>query len=360
MKPNSKILICYNSPVSIFPVYNGKPAKANLGLNKNFQKFDDLSESGFSKEIGKIKKILESYYSDVKVLAVDKNINRVTKEINNYSPDIIFNFVESIEGIASYESCIAGLYELLGFQYTGNTPSTLGNCLNKGRTKNILRSYDIDTPDFIVIKPFQKILPENFKLKLPVILKLLNEDASIGISELSVVNDINSLKRHVNFLSETYNQEIIAEEYIDGREINVAILGGEPLPLSEIEFHGLPEDFPKIVTYDGKWMAGSLYYKYTNPKCPAGLEVNVKKKIEQVALTAYEAMNCRDYARVDIRLDNNNNPYVIEINPNPDISLDSGFARAASAAGITYPELLYTIAGYAVRRKEHDSQTKAG
>jgi len=190
-------------------------------------------------------------------------------------------------------------------------------------------------------------------------MKLDEEDASIGISEYSVVNNFNELLKHYRFLSKTYNKKILIEEYIDGREINVAILDGKVLPLSEIDFTGLPKSLPKIVTYEGKWIEGSEYYNYTKPVCPAIIKETIRKRIEKIALQSYKVMNCRDYARVDIRLNKENVPFVIEINPNPDISIDSGFARAANAAGISYNELLKTITSFALKRKINDSLNKA-
>jgi len=353
MKTDAKILICYNSPASIFPVYNGKPSDNETRLN-------DLSEVGFSKQIGKIKKNLQEHFPIVESFAVDRNVRRIINKLNNFSPDIIFNFVESVEGISDYEYCNVGLFELLGFQYTGNTPACLGNCLNKERTKNILRAFNIKTPDSIVISKSDKISDKNFKLKFPVILKLLTEDASIGISEYSVVYNLPDLIKHFGFLASTYNQDVIAEEYIDGRELNVAILGNTVLPISEIMFNGLPDGLPKIVTYDGKWIEASIYYENTIPRCPAELEPKIKKEIEGVALSAFEALGCRDYARVDIRLDKDNRPFVIEVNPNPDISEDSGFARAATAKGLSYVDLLCTIANFALGRYKNDTKIKVG
>ncbi len=352
MKTDKKILICYNSPASIFSVYNGKPSDTNLPLN-------DLSETGFLQNINKIKKQLHKYFSTVETLAVDSNVERIVNKINKVSPDAIFNFVESVEGISSFEYCAASIFELLGFEYTGNTPFCLGNALNKERAKNILRSFKIRTPKSLAINKNQGIQLKKFNLKFPVILKLLNEDASIGISEFSVVNNPEGLKKQFDFLLETYKQDIIAEEYIDGRELNVAILGNTVLPVSEIDFTGLPENFPKIVTYDSKWIADTVYYENTKPKCPAELDKKLKKKVTTIALEAFSALSCRDYARVDIRVDKSGKPYVIEVNPNPDISEDSGFARAAAAKGINYPELLFTIANYAINRKKNDSKSKA-
>ena len=132
------------------------------------------------------------------------------------------------------------------------------------------------------------------------------------------------------------------------------------LPVSEIVFKGLPDHMPRIVTYDSKWIQDSTYFRYTIPKCPAKLSKRTLKKVEEIALAAFDATNCRDYARVDLRLDKNYKPFVIEVNPNPDISTDSGFARAASAAGIEYPELLFRISQLALSRKKSDTQVKAG
>jgi D-alanine-D-alanine ligase len=353
MKTEAKILICYNAPVSIFSVYNGKPANED-GKEK------DLSEKSFSKELSKTETALSEFFTDVKSLAIDRDIRKTINNINSFNPDAIFNFVESVEGVASYEWCIAGLFELLGYFYTGNKPSTLGNCLNKQRSKNILAARGIITPKHLTLNPKYRFTEKDINLNYPVILKLNNEDASIGISEYSVANNYKELRKQFKFLATTYNQEIIIEEYIKGRELNVAILGGNVLPVSEIDFSGLPAELPKIVTYDGKWIDGSVYYHHTKPVCPANLSTKNKIRIEKTAAAAYDALNCRDYARIDIRLAKDGIPYVIEVNPNPDISSDSGFARAAAAAGSTHNELLNTITNFALSRKKiNDSKVRA-
>ncbi|MBK9098678.1 MAG: ATP-grasp domain-containing protein [bacterium] len=354
MKENTKILICYNLPVSVFSVYNGKK-------NDEAAKANDLSENNFVNELKKVEQSLSKRFTEIKSLAIDRDVQKTINNINAFNPDVIYNFVESVEGISTYESYIAGLFELLGYEITGCSPITLGNCLNKARTKAILNSRDILTPEYRTLKKTKRFTEKEIKLRYPLILKLMNEDASIGISEFSVVKNYTELRKQFSFLVETYNQDIILEEYIQGRELNVAILGGRVLPISEINFEGLPEEFPNIVTYDGKWTEGSVYYNHTKPVCPAELPERLRKKIYMTALASYDAMNCRDYARVDIRLSNNDEPYVIEVNPNPDISSDSGFARAAAADGISYDDLLYTIASFAlIRKKKNDSQAKAG
>lgn len=352
MKTDAKILVCYNSPVSIFTNYNGRPDNDNSSVK-------DLSEHSFASQIKEIERHLKEYFAEVKSLAIDRNVTRTINEITSYNPDAILNFVESVEGITYYEYCMAGLYELLGYDYTGNIPSTLGNCLNKKRAKEILYSNDIKTPRAFTLTPKSRFTKKDINLNYPLILKLVDEDASIGISENSVVNNYKEFRKHFKFLTETYQKNIIVEEYIVGRELNCAILGGNPLPISEIDFTGLPEGFPKIVTYDGKWIEGSTYYDFTKPVCPANLNDEVKKEIEATALKAYNVLNCRDYARVDIRLSKDGTPFVIEINPNPDVSSDSGFARAAAASGKSYSELLYTITSFALKRKYNDTKNKA-
>ena len=354
MIADAKILLCFNAPASIFSVYNGKPAE-------NKSDGDDLSEKSFLKELENTKNSLRKYFMQVESLAIGRNLQKTIDGIIAQRPDAIFNFVETVEGISAYENCIAGLFELLGVPYTGCGPISLGNCLNKARTKDILSSFGIKTPGYLTFKPNTRFTKKDISINYPIILKLLREDASIGISEFSVVKNYTELKKQFNFLSKTYKQEILLEEYIKGREINVAILGNQPLPVSEINFEGLPKNFPKIVTYDGKWIENSVYYNHTKPVCPARISESMRKRLHKIAMFSFEALGCRDYARVDFRISSNGIPYVIEVNPNPDISSDSGFARAAKAAGINHPELLFTIANFALQRKKsNDTQTKAG
>lgn len=350
---DAKILLCYNAPVSIYQVYNGKPKEFDGTV-------DDTSESSFVNELDTLVASLKKYFTSVETLAITKNIGESIRKITAINPDAIFNMVESVEGNATFEAFHAGIFDLLDIPYTGNHPQALGNCLNKTYAKQILRSHGINTPGSLTYKPHSRITQKSFSLQFPVITKLAKEDASIGISEHSVVSSFENLKKQIKFLTSTYNQEVIVEEYIAGREFNIAVLGSSALPISEIDFSGLPDHLPKIVTYEGKWISDSLYYKHTTPKCPAPLSEEQRKNISTTALATFNAMECRDYARVDIRLDKNNVPYVIEVNPNPDISTDSGFARAAKASGLHYEEMLYKIINLALHRGKRDTQIKAG
>lgn len=279
-----KILVCYNSPFALFDNYTGKTEDENSS--------NDTSETGFAKQINRIRKSLQKYYTEVSTFAVTGDITKAIKRLKKYSPDAVFNFVEFIEGVSNYELAFAGLYELFGINYTGNSSITLGNCLNKDRAKRILKAEEITTPESVVITNGALQDSSGFKLIFPVILKLLNEDASIGISEFSVVNNTEDLNKQIEFLHKTYRQDILAEEFINGREINAAVLNGKVLPLSEIIFTGLPDGLPKIVTYEGKWIEDSVYYNFTKPQCPAQLEQDVVEKINKTAIKAYNALNC--------------------------------------------------------------------
>jgi D-alanine-D-alanine ligase len=349
MNLDQKVLICFNEPTRLYNNYLGKEVIDS-------REDTDLSERDFLNQISNIKNTLSKKYISVETLAVNRDIKTALKKINNYSPDVILNFVESVEGISNLECNIAGMYELLGIPYTGNNPLTLGNCLIKSRTKQILESHGIRTPKHLITEPNRFPSMKEFYLKFPVILKLAKEDASIGISEFSVVNNHETLKQRLEYLFTTYKQEVIIEEFIEGRELNVAILGEKILPISEIRFDGLPEELPKIITYEAKWSPESVYYKHTTPRCPAPLDKKLKQKIEVMAFTAFKALDCRDYARVDIRLSNKNIPYVIEVNPNPDISPDSGFVRSAATSGINYETLLFTLTSMALQRIKYDTQ----
>ncbi len=352
MKSKEKILICYNNPVLVYENYIGK-------------KFHDSSENVDSSEtatllcVEEIKNILSKRFEEVKTLAFNSDVEKTISQIRKIDPDIIFNLVEAVDGISNYEAYAAGIFELLNIPYTGNEPISLASCLNKYRTKLVLEANGIPTPKSFVAELNSIIEEEKFSLKFPVILKLLNEDASIGISELSVVNNFDDINKRLKFLFKTYKQNVLIEEFIEGRELNVAILGDSVLPISEIVFKGLPKDLPKIVTYEGKWSPESIYYKFTKPNCPAEIDEQTKNIVESAALKAFKILNCRDYARVDIRLSEKNIPYIIEVNPNPDISSDAGFARAAKAAGMNYSDLIKSIANFALTRKMNDQKVEA-
>ncbi len=274
--------------------------------------------------------------------------------------ELVFNLCESAFGKSSFEMHVAALLELYGIEYTGSGPLTLGLALDKGLTKDILNSRDIMTPEYAVLgEPPTKL---KRSLKFPLIVKPLREDASIGIDSGAVVKTMKALLKRVDFIISTYKQPAIVEEYIDGREFNIAVLGNgagaRALPPSEIDFTEFPVELPRIVCYEAKWISDSPLYKKSKPVCPANIPAALRAELEGVALKACETMGCRDYARVDVRVGEDGNIKVLEVNPNPDISRDAGLARAAAAAGLDYPRLIASIAEAAMDR--HSGAPRAG
>jgi D-alanine-D-alanine ligase len=342
MKSTEKILICYNKPMFSYSNYAGK-SLGNISYS---------SETEIKDNLELIISNLSHYYSSIYTLEIDSDIISAIKKIKNISPDICFNLVESINGNAFFESSFAGILELLEINFTGNSSLTLANCLDKFISKQILISNNIPTPKYLVKKFIQNYIP-NFNLTFPCILKPSKEDASIGISENSIVKSVDELYNQINYLTEVYKQDILIEEYIEGREFNISILDNKVLPISEIIF-SLPNNLPSIVSYEAKWDENSLYYKNTTPQVPANITKEIEDLLTSTALNSYNALNCQNYARIDIRLSQNNIPYVIDINPNPDIMPFSGFANSALAAGISYSELLNYILTLSKKRDKND------
>ncbi len=313
----------------------------------------DMSEVGVVEEKEDIESALASLGYHTSVFNMSNDVDRLLEFLRTEKPDLIFNLVECLGDEAIHEMHVAGIFEVAGIPYTGAPPISLGTCLNKARTKEILSYHGLPTARFMMVKQVSEIDQEKPGLSFPLIVKPAKEDASVGISNDSIVDTMSALKKRVRYIFQEYDQPALVEEYIDGRELNVAIIGnGRPivLPVSEIDFSGLPPDYPRIVTYAAKWLNGSIEYEGTKGVSPADLSPALEAKVKDLALRAYHIMGCRDYARVDMRLAKNNKPYIIEVNPNPDISDDAGFMRSARAYGLTYTDTIAKIVEYALKR----------
>ena len=271
-------------------------------------------------------------------------------QINLHNFDFIFNLCEGLEGNAEGEAAIAAYLEAQQIPFTGSNHLTLALSLDKVKTKEILIANGIRTPKYQLFRSSVEKL--NNALQFPLIVKPIHEDASIGINVDSVVNNEVDLKKKVQYVLDNYDQPALVEEYIDGREVNASILGNgenlEVLPLSEIIFD-LPEGVPRIVDYASKWVEESEMYQKTNGTCPADLPPAMEALIRKTAIQSYQATGCRDYARVDFRI-TDDKVYVLEVNPNPGINIDSGFFRSISHFGLTYPQMIEKILDLAVIR----------
>jgi len=313
----------------------------------------DLSEVGVLEEKEDISRALQTLGYRTTIFNVDGDIYRLVNFLKEEQPDLVFNICESVGNKAIHEMHVAGIYELMGVLYTGSGPLTLGTALNKVRVKEILLYHGIPTPKFqLIMSPLRISLDEN--LQYPLIVKPSQEDASVGIEVSSVVYNFTELKKRVRHIFEQFDQPALVEEYIDGRELNVAIIGSRKpivLPISEIDMSTLPPQYPRIVTYNAKWMKGTDEYEHTRGACPALLPPALETHIKELAFQAYQLLGCRNYARVDIRLSKDHQPFVLEVNPNPDISDEAGFARSCTVYGLSYNEMVGKIVESALERK---------
>jgi D-alanine-D-alanine ligase len=250
------------------------------------------------------------------------------------------------------EMYVAGLLELMGIPYTGSKPFALGLALNKFHVKQILRSAGIPTARAYLQYPGQKhSVPRG--MNFPVIVKPSREDASLGINSHSVCRSLEHLEKQIRYIHKAYGQEALVEEYLDGREFNVSVMGHsnpEVLAISEIDFSRLPESEPRIVSYRAKWDEESPLFSATIPICPASLSGRLENRVKDIAIRSYRCIGCRDYARIDLRTDSRGSLRVLEVNPNPDMSPKAGFAKAARTAGYSYSEMIRRICEAAMER----------
>ncbi len=295
---------------------------------------------------------------DVRLVNVEDDLDRLIGAIRDFSPDAVFNLVEYFHDDPLFESYVAGLFELLGVTFTGNRPVTLGTCMNKYRTKLLLEANDLPTAEFFLARTLP--VPPDHGLHYPVIVKPASEDASGGIEHASVVHDLEGLTARVKYVLEEFEMPALVEEYIEGREIHAAILGNDPpevLPLFEMEFddsafNPAGEWRPRIISFRAKWDPHSKeFYSMDAVVPPRDLDPDLERDIRAIAVGAFRALGCRDYARVDMRIDDETGqPYILEINPNPDLVDGAAFMMCAAASGRSYSEALGEIADLAVAR----------
>jgi len=266
--------------------------------------------------------------------------------------DIVFNYAEGIYG-RDREAQFPAMLEMLQIPYTGSSPLTCAIILNKVRTKEILKNYHVPVLDQFV---FEDSHLEKFNLKFPVIIKPVSEGSSAGITEKSVVNNMTNLKKQVAYIIKLFNEQAMVEPFLKGREFSVAMLGNPPqiLPIIEPNHQILPKEYLPFDSLEVKWYfeeEGHADYLV----CPAGISLKLKKRIEEICLLSWKALDIHDYCRIDIKCDDNDNPYVLEVNSPPGMippesSMTSYFPLAARTAGIDYKNLLKKIIETALKR----------
>ena len=248
------------------------------------------------------------------------------------------------------------MLDMLQIPYTGSDPLTLATCLDKARTKEILSYHKIPNAKFLLVHHFEEVKAGNFNY--PLMVKPVSEGSSKGIFTSSFVKNASELKSEVKRITGEYNQPALIEEFLSGREFTVAIIGNgseaEVLPVVEIQYNDFPEDFIPIYSYEAKWILDTKESPLEVFSCPAKIDKVLEKKIKDTALRTYNILRCKDWSRIDVRLDRKGEPNIIEVNPLPGIlpnpEENSCFPKAARAAGMDYNFMINRVLVAAAKR----------
>ncbi len=318
---------------------------------KEATKTDTYAEWDTQETIDAVRSAIEQRHR-VSLIEANEDAFQRLREIR---PDIVFNIAEGFRG-ASREAQIPAMLEMLGIPYTGSDPITLGICLDKSRAKEILSYYGIPNPSFHVVSSLADLRETDYVY--PSIVKPLHEGSSKGIFDHSIVRDFASLRAEVEKIVHEYDQPALVEQFLSGREFTVALLGNHPdvrtLPVVEIRFDSLPPGVNPIYSYEAKWIWDQLDHPIDVHECPARIEPDLQKKIENICRDAFRVLGCRDWCRIDVRLDDLGEPHILELNPLPGILPNpeehSCFPQAARVAGIEYNAMINTVLDAAIRR----------
>lgn len=348
MKAKLKVAIIFNEPNP--ELYKKQSIK--LKKPQNFIPFFEVDQTTPMEDYKYIQAKLVEEGFDAYTLNMFDNINILINDVKKNQPDVIFNFVELYKDNARLEMNVVGLFELMGIAYTGSPPLALANCQNKVMAKKLLNINGIKTPPYFLAVD----LPEKLKhdLKYPLMVKPAYEDASVGIENESIVKNKTELLSRMEHVIQNFTQPVLIEEFIEGRELNIAVFqdeGTRVLPISEIDFTEMPDRLHNIVSYQAKWDPQHESYHKTIPICPTNLPKKIEARAKEIAINAFNVMGCRDYARVDVRLSADEEIFVLEVNPNPDLTEGAGFMRSAESAGMTYSQVLKKIVDMAYARK---------
>ena len=274
------------------------------------------------------------------------DLNLLDKAIHEINPNLIFNMVETFRGDRLYEPHLASFLELKGIPYTGCNPRGLTLARDKGLAKKILHYHQLPTPHFFIspkgTSPSKKDL---VGLKFPLIVKCLSEESSYGLSQSSIVKNEKQLSERLNYVHHKLYRDAIVEEFIMGRELSVGVLGNQNLetfPVCEITFNKSNKPLNEIYTPNAKWNPSYQKRKGIKSK-KARLKEFEEKYIQKIALQSFKELKLNGYARMDLRMGQDGTPYIIEINPNPGITADCEFAKAAKWGGVDYPSLIENI-----------------
>ena len=284
-------------------------------------------------------------------LAIFDDLDLLRQKLQSFEPDVIFNLADQFKNNRAFDQNIVSFLEMQGVPFTGCSSTGLTLCKHKGISKKILGYHRIHVPEFAVIGRGKRIGRAK-PLRFPILVKPLKEEASLGISQASLVESDDQFKERVQFIHEKYNNDVIAEEYIEGRELYVSMMGNVRLtvfPIRELVFREVPPNEPKIATYSAKWDEEYRKRWGLENRFPEGLDPALVAHIEETCKRIYRLLTIDGYARIDLRLATSNEVYFIEANPNPILANDGDFALSADKAGLPYPQLIDRITRQGMR-----------
>lgn len=287
---------------------------------------------------------------EVRTLGVFDEPGLILEEVKAHPPDVVFNLTEHFNNRSAYDQNVASLLEMLGVRYTGSGPTGLTLCKNKGMSKEILAYHRIRFPAFAICPPGASARRPK-RLAFPLFIKPVQEEASYGISQDSFVENDQAFEERVRFIHERMNQEALAEEYIEGRELYVSILGNRRLqvfPIREVIFAEIPEGKPRFSTFKAKWddayrQRWGIQNIFAEP-LPDGMA----ERIANICKKVYRVLRIRGYGRIDLRVTPAGEIVILEANPNPNLADDDEFPQSALKAGLTYEAMIQRILGLAL------------
>ena len=329
MKKKLKVLVLFDGV---------QPTPIDADLSKEMKTEEWQTEANVMAALGELGHTAEH-------LAIFDEVDLVRQKMESFAPDVLFNLVEQFKNNPGFDQNIVSLLEMQGVPFTGCGSTGLTLCKHKGISKKILGHHGIPTPSFVVIPRGQRIGGPR-QLKFPILVKPVKDEASYGISRASFVQNEEQFRERIAFIHEKHKSDAIAEEYIDGRELYVSIMGNtrlRVLPIRELVFREVPANEPKIATYKAKWDEEYRKRWGLDGQFAEDLDQALVKEIEQMCKDIYRLLTIDGYARIDLRLTADNKIYFIEANPNPHLAADEDFAQSAAKAGLKYPQLIQAI-----------------
>ena len=314
----------------------------------------EAAESPTDPVLGQLSDTLSRLGHEVQPVEVDKRVEPLVSALTQAQPDLIVNIAESFRGKSALESNVAALLNLLGLRYTGSSPAGLLLAGDKILAKKVLNFHRITTPRFATI--YRGALDWAQDLHFPVIVKPPQEDASVGLTSASVVRDLKQLLERMDALQSEFEQPVLVEEFVDGREFYVGVLGNanaRALPVIELDFSKFPAHLPRMASWEAKWgddEGGGAEFEGTKSIFPEDLSEELTERLQKVAVDSFHALRLRDYGRIDLRVTEAEEIFVIEANPNCYLERESEFARAAAHGGLDYDALIERIIELAAAR----------